>query len=238
MRGMGRTAARARLTMALAAAALAAGAACRTVESASGGDEPDAQPAGQGGKGAGGARGKDAGAGGATGQDAAATGDTGQAAAGGQLAIDAQLPADTAMDTTADLRPDAAAPAGLGAFVGTWQYAMGEERLACDGRPPRTNNLTGVGIMISPGMDAPLVLANEACSFRFDVMEQVASARAGQTCELKDGTSTIKYALTSWAFSLQGAGAMETSAWVITFTDPSGNLRCDYATSGRLQKLR
>jgi hypothetical protein len=123
-------------------------------------------------------------------------------------------------------------------FVGTWVYTSGQEEIACMGKPPQANDLTGVTLVLAAGTTAPLVISGDTCNLAFDVSGSVATARPSQMCKLTDTGSTLTYTVKSYTLTLANVMLVEMSAWMIDFMDPMGNLSCGYTTKGTLQRAQ
>ena len=131
--------------------------------------------------------------------DAAADVKAADAAVTDAAAADA-APADAAAPDLAspDTLPDAA-PADVALFVGDWLVTMGmAQATMCDmnlGDLP-AQSLEGKMVTVAAGTDAAIELTLGGCTFKFDVMGNVATARAGQSCMTKLSLSGVMFDVT------------------------------------------
>ena len=102
-------------------------------------------------------------------------------------------------------------------WVGTWSPTTGTLTVTCSNGGVATNPVN-TPEAFTGSMTADLILVSDNCETRFDIVGDVATARAGQTCINPDGT-TIR--ITSWTCSPQG---IESSAVSISgYVDPTTN---------------
>jgi hypothetical protein len=181
--------------------------------------------------GSGGARAVDGGAGGGVGgsSDAGAdrNPDSGGAAGGtggGTGSRDAGGSGDTA--------------GGNARFIGTWRPTSGNVTFVCAGiNMPQTvtANLTA-----ALGTTSDLVLqTNGSCSVRANVAGNLATALAGQTCNLAMGAITAMLTFSKYTFTLSADGltATETASGNAMVSQGGPTISCTYSETASYQKI-
>lgn len=150
---------------------------------------------------------------------------------------DAASLTDTASPADALGASDAAGSDGsssAAAFLGEWDYDSGQAVLACPSATALTQDLAGTFLTFEAGSGgAPLSLTSPDCTLRFGIKGQIASVLPGQSCMNPVAGRAATSVPTAFAFTLDGAGAMQTSTWTVTFA-AAPTAPCSLTAQGHL----
>lgn len=81
----------------------------------------------------------------------------------------------------------------LSKFIGEWQYTSGTSNTQCPMLPAAndTQQLTNQKFRIAKGIDAPLVISEDECTWKLSVSGATVSIDSGQTCMFTDADGIV-----------------------------------------------
>jgi hypothetical protein len=120
-------------------------------------------------------------------------------------------------------------------FVGTWQYTSGTRTTTCAGQS-QTEIATG-NLALSTGISSDLVMVDETCSLRFDIIGNTASLIPGQSCNAISNGSSMSIAFTALTITVDALIADMSRSATITVAGPTGTIACTYTETAKLQKI-
>jgi hypothetical protein len=121
------------------------------------------------------------------------------------------------------------------AFVGTWQFTSGTTTTTCAGQSE--TEISAGNLTLSTGISSDLVMMEDDCSLRFDIVGDTASLLPGQVCSTITNGASVNLTFTAMTFTVNGLMADLSRSCTITVAAPSGNIACTYTETAKLQKV-
>jgi hypothetical protein len=123
----------------------------------------------------------------------------------------------------------------LSAFTGTWKYTSGTTVRTC-GNTPQTGQLMG-NFTVQKGVDAPLVVIDDPCTFKLDPSGTTATFRAGQMCMAVQGGNAATLIINAGSINVTGTTSTINHSGTMTLIVNGASVACTYTQNGTAMKI-
>lgn len=119
-------------------------------------------------------------------------------------------------------------------FLGAWKYTSGTSVAMC-GNQQSTQQLSQT-FNVNKGLDAPLVIIEDTCTWKLDVSGSTASYRAGQSCMVVSQGTSATVIINAGSLTVAGLNATVNGSGTVTVVAQGATIPCTFTLNGTAMK--